>query len=219
MVTQLGKTLRGEKGILRKSIDTHRNGWERVPRSHQHWYSQEVLCLRPPEEKLVRIENSKGRFWQEKKRKKEKRFKVKTRKGSLNHKKWKKKKKENERSSWKPERAAWLQKRIPRLKTWKGDLGKRKLIKGSLWESRVWHMLGKDWRRQLKAFFGIGPIAYWHGIFRMFIVRSSFSPSCTHTYFESINEKSFGPSNPLPSFATSIPLQMCCAFYFVAWLD
>ena len=38
-----------------------------------------------------------------------------------------------------------------------------------------------------------------------------------HTpYFESINEKSFGLNNPLPSFATSIPLQMCCAFYFVA---
>ena len=32
---QLGRTLRGEKDILMRSIDTHRNGWEKVPRSHQ----------------------------------------------------------------------------------------------------------------------------------------------------------------------------------------
>ena len=38
-------------------------------------------------------------------------------------------KKENERSSWKPERVAWLQK-TPRSKTWKGDLERRKSIKG-----------------------------------------------------------------------------------------
>ena len=107
MVTQLGRTLRGEKGILKMSIDTHRNGWERVPRSHQCWYSQEVLCLRAPEERLVKIENSNGRFWQEKKKEKRKwEVKLKTWKGGL------------------------TTKRIPRLKTWKGGLGRRKLIKG-----------------------------------------------------------------------------------------
>ena len=48
-----------------------------------------------PERRLVKIENLKERFWQEKKKKKEK-FKVKTRKGSLNHKKWDK----NEKKMW-----------------------------------------------------------------------------------------------------------------------
>ena len=42
--------------------------------SHQLWYSQEVLRLKPPEERLVRIENPKGRFWQEKKKEEEKRM-------------------------------------------------------------------------------------------------------------------------------------------------
>ena len=45
--------------------------------------------MRPSEERLIRIENPKGRFCKEKKKK---RFKVNTRKGSLNHKKMKKEK-------------------------------------------------------------------------------------------------------------------------------
>ena len=49
---------------------------------------------------LSELKTRKGGFG-----KKKKGFKVKTRKGSLNH-----KKNENERSSWKPERAAWLRK-------------------------------------------------------------------------------------------------------------
>ena len=31
-VTQLGKALCCEKSFLKKGIDTHRNGWERVPK-------------------------------------------------------------------------------------------------------------------------------------------------------------------------------------------
>ena len=42
--------------------------------------------MRPLEERLVRIENPKGRFWQEKKKRKREKLKVKTRKGNLNHK-------------------------------------------------------------------------------------------------------------------------------------
>ena len=124
MVTQLGRTLCCEEGILRRSIDTHRNGWKRVLWSHQCWYSQEVLCLRPPKEGLVRIENLKGQFWQKKKE-----FKVKTRKGSLNH----KKKWEMKKWKWEVKLKTWKgglsKKRIPRLKTWKGGLGRRKSIK------------------------------------------------------------------------------------------
>ena len=41
-----------------------------------------------------------------KEKEKRERFKVKTRKGSLNHKKWDEKKRENERSSWNPK--GWL---------------------------------------------------------------------------------------------------------------
>ena len=35
-----------KKSILKRSIDTHRNGWGRVPRSHQCRHSKEVLCLK-----------------------------------------------------------------------------------------------------------------------------------------------------------------------------
>ena len=70
MIAQLGRALHGEKGILRRGIDTHRNGWKKVPRYHQCRYSQKVLCLRLPEEGLVKIENPKGQFWQEKKKEK-----------------------------------------------------------------------------------------------------------------------------------------------------
>ena len=45
--------------------------------------------MKPSEGRLVRIENPKGRFWQENKKK---RFKVNTQKGSLNYKKMKRKK-------------------------------------------------------------------------------------------------------------------------------
>ena len=119
MVTQLGRTLRGEKGILRRSIDTHRNGWERVLRSHLCRYSQEILCLKPPEQRLVEIENPKWQFWQKKER-----FKVKTRKDSLNHKKMRWKTKEKEKK-WevklKTRKGGLTTKGIPRLKTWKGS--------------------------------------------------------------------------------------------------
>ena len=46
MVTQLRSALCCEKSILRRSIDTHQNGWGRVPRSYQRRHSKEVLCLR-----------------------------------------------------------------------------------------------------------------------------------------------------------------------------
>ena len=48
------------------------------------------------------------------KKKEGKGFKAKTRRGGLNQKKG---------SSWKPEKAAWPRKEVPRLKTWKGGLG------------------------------------------------------------------------------------------------
>ena len=54
-----------------------------------------------------------------KKEKEGKREKVRTRKDGLNHTK--------KRSSWKPEKAAWPRKEIPRLKTWKGGLRQWKL--------------------------------------------------------------------------------------------
>ena len=35
-----------EKGILKRSLDTRRNGWERVLQSYQCQYNQEVLHLK-----------------------------------------------------------------------------------------------------------------------------------------------------------------------------
>ena len=72
-------------------------------------------------------------------------------------------------------------------------------------------------RKRLKTsakrfFFGIEPIACWHGIFRMFIVRSSFLLLVHTPYLESINEKSFDPNNPLPSFAIYVPLKCVVCF-------
>ena len=46
MVTQLGRALCCEKGILWRSLDTRKNGWKRVLQSYQCRYSQEVLYLR-----------------------------------------------------------------------------------------------------------------------------------------------------------------------------
>ena len=46
----LGGALYREKGILMRSLDTCRNGWERVLQSYQCRYSQEILCLRQPRE-------------------------------------------------------------------------------------------------------------------------------------------------------------------------
>ena len=45
MVTQLGRALCCEKGILRRSIDTHRDGWERVLGSHQCRHSKRSIML------------------------------------------------------------------------------------------------------------------------------------------------------------------------------
>ena len=64
------------------------------------------------------------------KKRKRKRFKVKTRKGSLNRKKNEMKKRRWE-VKLKTRKGGSTTKRIPRLKTWKGDLEGRKLIKGS----------------------------------------------------------------------------------------
>ena len=86
-------TLCREKGILKRSLDTCGNGWERVLQSYQCRYNQEVLCLRQPREmtrqsckperaamasktkrkkkkkKKEKGENPKGRFKPQKKRK------------------------------------------------------------------------------------------------------------------------------------------------------
>ena len=63
---------------------------------------------------------------------KKEKVKLKTQKGSLNHKKWDKneKKKRKWEVKLKTRKGSLITKRIPRLKTWKGDLGRRKLIKG-----------------------------------------------------------------------------------------
>ena len=65
------------------------------------------------------------------KEKEKKRFKVKTRKGSLNLQKiWNKNNKRKWEVKLKTRKGGWTTKRRPRSKTWKSDLGRRKLIKG-----------------------------------------------------------------------------------------
>ena len=90
------------------------------------------------EKRLTKVENPKGRLWQvkqkEKKKRKRKRFKAKTRKGGLNH----TKKEKRKRSSWKPEKAAWPRKEVPRLKTRKGDVRQWKSI-GACEERDLYH--------------------------------------------------------------------------------
>ena len=59
---------------------------------------------------LSELKTRKGSFGKKRKKEKRERFKVKTQKGSLNHKNEMKNEKKNERSSWKPKNAAWLRK-------------------------------------------------------------------------------------------------------------
>ena len=98
---------------------------------------------------LVKVETPNRRLWQVKKKKKKegKRFKTKTRKGGLNHTKKKKKEEEKKKkkreiekrkSSWKPEKAAWPRKEVPRLKTLKGGLEQWKSI-GACEERDLYH--------------------------------------------------------------------------------
>ena len=117
---------------------------------------------------------------------------------------------------------------ISRLKTWKGGLGRRKLIKGSQGmepcDNQASPVVGKQSltyaRKGLKTsakrlFLNraysllAGNISNIHyAVFLSLFVHTSYS--------ESINEKSFCLNNLLPSFATSTLLQMRCAFYFIA---
>ena len=59
---------------------------------------------------------------------------MKTQKGSLNHKNEMKNEKKKEKEKWeaklKTRKGGLIMKRIPRLETWKGGLGGKKLIKG-----------------------------------------------------------------------------------------
>ena len=81
---------------------------------------------------LAKVENLKGRLWQVKQKQKKKRkrkrkmFKVKTRKGSLNHKKWWKRKKNSKGQVENPKRTAWLQMGYLDWKPEKGDLNHKK---------------------------------------------------------------------------------------------
>ena len=132
MVTQLGRTYVVKKAFSGGALILTEMDGKEFPDPINVDIVKKYYAWGHQKKDLSKLKTRKGGFDKNRKKEKRERFKVKTRKGSLNHKKWDEKWKEKRK--WevklKTRKGGLITKRIPRLKTRKGDLGRRKLIKG-----------------------------------------------------------------------------------------